>query len=60
MDKLFRGIALSIGLYCVVTGLLILTITLCGGDFHKIPGMLYLGIGVCTGIGAGIINDKLD
>lgn len=60
MDKLFRGIALSIVLYVVVTGLLILTVTLCGGDFYTIPGVLFLGIGVCTGIGAGIINEKLD
>ena len=57
---MFRGIALSIGLYCVVTGLLILTVILCGGEFHQIPGLVFPLIGICTGIGAGIINEKLD
>lgn len=60
MNSMLRGLALSIGLYLVVTGLLILTVTLCGGEFSQIPGGLYLGIGVCTGIFAGIINEKLD
>lgn len=60
MDKLFRGIGLSLLLYVLVTGLLILTVILCGGEFTRIPGGLFLGIGVCTGIGAGIINEKLD
>lgn len=60
MKNMLRGIALSIGLYCVVTGLLILTVILCGGEFYQIPGILFLVIGVCTGIGASIINDKLN
>lgn len=60
MNNMFRGIALSIGLYCVVTGLLILTVILCGGEFHQIPGLVFPLIGICTGIGAGIINEKLD
>ncbi len=60
MDKLFRGIAFSILLYCVLTGLLILTVILCGGDFYKIPGYFFIGIGVCSGIGAGIINEEFD
>jgi len=60
MNSMLRGLALSIVLYCVVTGLLILTVILCGGEFTQIPGVLFLGIGVCTGIFAGVINDKLD
>jgi hypothetical protein len=58
MDSMLRGLALSIVLYCVVTGLLILTVILCGGEFHQIPGILFLVIGVCTGIFVGIINEK--
>ena len=60
MNSMLRGLALSIVLYCVVTGLLILTVILCGGEFYQIPGILFLAIGVCTGIFAGIINEKLD
>tara|TARA_R110000868_G_scaffold308542_2_gene570026 strand:+ start:613 stop:786 length:174 start_codon:yes stop_codon:yes gene_type:complete len=57
---MLRGLALSIGLYCVVTGLLIGVVILCGGEFHQIPGFLFLVIGACTGIGASIIDDKLN
>ena len=60
MKNILRGVALSIGLYCVVTGLLILTVILCGGEFHQIPGILFIGIGVCTGVFATIINEKLE
>jgi hypothetical protein len=60
MEKLFRGLALSILLYVVVTALLIGVVMLCGGEFYQIPGILFLGIGVCTGIGASVINEKLD
>jgi hypothetical protein len=35
-------------------------VILCGGDFNQIPGVLFLVIGVCTGVGASIINEKLD
>ena len=60
MNSMLRGLALSIGLYCVVTGLLIGVVILCGGEFHQIPGFLFLVIGACTGIGASIIDDKLN
>ena len=60
MNSMFSGIALSIVLYCVVTGLLILTVILCGGEFSRIPGLIFPAIGVCTGIAAGIINENLD
>jgi hypothetical protein len=60
MNSLLRGIALSIVLYCVVTGLLIFTVILCGGEFIRIPGLIFPTIGVCTGIFAGVINEKLD
>jgi hypothetical protein len=33
---------------------------LCGGEFHQIPGILFIGIGLCTGVFAGVINEKLD
>ena len=57
---MLRGLALSIGLYCVVTGLLILSVILCGGEFSRIPGLIFPAIGICTGIFAGVINNKLD
>jgi uncharacterized membrane protein len=57
---MLRGLALSIMLYCGVTGLLILVVILCGGEFHQIPVLIFPVIGVCTGIGASIINEKLD
>ena len=57
---MLRGIALSIGLYCVVTGLLILSVILCGGEFSRIPGLIFPFIGVFTGVGASIINEKLE
>jgi len=60
MNSLLRGLALSIVLYCVVTALLIGVVILCGGEFSRIPGLIFPLIGVCTGIGAGIINEKLD
>jgi hypothetical protein len=60
MGGLLRGIALSIVLYCVVTGLLCFTVFLCGGDLFKIPGYWFIGIGVFTGILAGIIYENLD
>lgn len=58
--SVLRGLALSIMLYCGVTSLLILVVILCGGDFYQIPGFLFLVIGACTGVGASIIDDKLD
>jgi hypothetical protein len=60
MNSMLRGLALSIVLYCVVTALLIGVVIMCGGEFHRIPGLIFPVIGVCTGIGAGIINEKLD
>jgi hypothetical protein len=60
MNSLLRGLALSIVLYCVVTALLIGVVILCGGEFSRIPALIFPVIGVCTGIGASIINEKLD
>jgi len=60
MNSMLRGLALSIILYCGVTALLILMVILCGGKFSEIPGLIFPVIGVCTGIAAGIINEKLD
>ena len=57
---MLRGLVLSIVLYLVVTGLLIGVVILCGGKFSRIPGLIFPFIGICTGIGAGIINEKLD
>jgi hypothetical protein len=44
----------------VVTALLIGVVVLCGGEFNQIPGIVYLPIGIFTGITAGFINEKLD
>jgi hypothetical protein len=60
MNSMLRGLALSIVLYCVVTALLIGVVILCGGEFYQIPGLIFPVIGACTGIGASIINEKLD
>jgi hypothetical protein len=60
MNNMLRGLALSIVLYLVVTTLLIGVVILCGGEFHQIPGILFIGIGLCTGVFAGVINEKLD
>jgi len=60
MENRLRGLGLSIVLYVVVTALLVGAVILCGGEFTQIPGVLFLVIGVCTGIGASIINDKID
>jgi hypothetical protein len=60
MENMLRGLALSIVLYVVVTALLVGVVILCGGEFTQIPGVLFLVIGVCTGVGASIINEKLD
>lgn len=60
MNSMLRGVALSIVLYLVVTGLIIFTVILCGGEFHQIPGILFPVIGICTGIFAGVINNELD
>jgi hypothetical protein len=60
MNSLLRGLALSIVLYCVVTALLIGVVILCGGEFSRIPGLIFPLIGICTGIGASVINEKLD
>ena len=60
MNSMLRGLALSIVLYVVVTALLVGVVILCGGEFTQIPGVLFLVIGVCTGIFAGVINEKLD
>jgi len=60
MENMLRGIALSILLYVVVTTLLIGVVVLCGGEFNQIPGIVYLPIGIFTGITAGFINEKLD
>ena len=60
MNSMLRGLVLSIMLYCGVTGLLILVVILCGGEFYQIPGLIFPVIGVFTGIGASIINEKLD
>ena len=60
MKNILRGMALSVMVYCVVTGITLVCVKLCGGEFYQIPGILFLGIGVCTGIFAGVINEKLD
>jgi len=60
MKELLRGLALSIVLYLVVTGLLVGVVILCGGKFSRIPGLIFPVIGIFTGVGASIINEKLD
>ena len=60
MKNMLRGMALSVIIYCVVMGITLWCVQLCGGRISDLPTGLYLGIGVVCGLMATIINEKLD
>jgi hypothetical protein len=46
--------------YCVVMGITLLCVNLCGGRISDIPTDVYIGVGVVCGFMGTIINEKLD
>jgi hypothetical protein len=60
MKNILRGIAWSVLIYCVVTGIILVCVKLCGGRTSDITTDVYVGIGVVCGFAGIIINEKLD
>lgn len=60
MKNILRGMALSVMVYCVVIGITLVCIKLCGGRTSNITTDVYVGIGVVCGFVGIIINEKLD
>jgi hypothetical protein len=60
MKKMLRGMGISILVYCVVIGIIWVTIDLCGGDIFKSPMGLFIGVSVICGIFATYINNEID
>lgn len=60
MKNILRGMALSVMVYCVVIGITLVCIKLCGGRTSNITTDVYVGIGVVCGFVGIMINEKLD
>jgi hypothetical protein len=60
MKNILRGIAWSVLIYCVVTGIILVCVKLFGGRTSDITTDVYVGIGVVCGFAGIIINEKLD
>ena len=60
MKNILRGMALSVMVYCVVTGITLVCVKLCGGRISDITTDVYVGIGVVCGFVGIMINEKLD
>ena len=60
MKNMLRGMALSIMFYCVIMGIISLTIYMGGGKMSDIPMGVFIGVGACCGILSSIVNEKLD
>lgn len=60
MRNILRGIAWSVLVYCVVIGITLVCVKLCGGRTSDITTYVYVGIGVVCGFAGVIINEKLD
>lgn len=60
MRNILRGMALSVLVYCVVIGITLVCVKLCGMEISDVPTDVYVGIGVVCGFTAIIINEKLD
>ena len=60
MKNILRGMALSVMVYCVVIGITLVCIKLCGGRTSNITTDVYVGIGVVCGFMGIMINEKLD
>ena len=60
MKNILRGMAWSVLIYCVVTGIILVCVKLCSGRTSDITTDVYVGIGVVCGFAGIIINEKLD
>jgi hypothetical protein len=60
MKNILRGMALSVLVYCVVIGITLVCVKLCGGRTSNITTDVYVGIGVVCGFMGIMINEKLD
>jgi hypothetical protein len=60
MKNILRGMAWSVLVYCVVIGITLMCVKLCGGRISDISTDMYVGIGVICGFMGIMINEKLD
>ena len=60
MKNILRGMALSVLVYCVVIGITLVCVKLCGGRISNVSTDVYVGIGVICGFMGIMINEKLD
>ena len=60
MKNILRGMAWSVLVYCVVIGITLTCVKLCGGRTSNITTDVYVGIGVVCGFMGIMINEKLD
>jgi len=60
MKNILRAMGLSIIVYCVVMGITLLCVNLCGGRISGVSTDVYVGVGVVCGFIAIMINEKLD
>ena len=60
MKNILRGMALSVLVYCVVIGITLVCVKLCGGRISNVSTDVYVGIGVICGFVGIMINEKLD
>jgi hypothetical protein len=60
MKNMLRGMAWSVLIYCVVIGITLVCVKLCGGRTSDISTDMYVGIGVICGFMGIMINEKLD
>lgn len=60
MKNILRGMVWSVLIYCVVIGITLVCVKLCGGRTSDISTDMYVGIGVICGFIGIMINEKLD
>ena len=60
MKNILRGMVLSVLVYCVVIGITLMCVKLCGGRISDVSTDVYVGIGVICGFMGIMINEKLD
>ena len=60
MKNILRGMAWSVLIYCVVIGIILVCVKLCGGRISDVSTDVYVGIGVVCGFMGIMINEKLD
>ena len=60
MKNILRGMALAVLVYCVIIGITLKCVKLCGGRISDVSTDVYVGIGVVCGFIGIMINEKLD